>query len=168
MKLPSNLTNTTDLERRLAFAKLPDGAYRWPMLSRPCPCSLPDESSGWWCLPCMEQMMSEHTPPRNLGVNPSHGAWCNTCAGSNIVPNVTLETMMVALRAKYVDVSFSRAAGGWWVKARQLRPPYYESDHKAGDSYGVDATAALMASMGKWLDWLKGTSSVATREEVMS
>ena len=150
------MTNTTDLERRLAFAKLPDGAYRWPMLSRPCPCSLPDESSGWWCLPCMEQMMSEHTPPRNLGVNPSHGAWCNTCAGHGIVPNISLKTMMAVALLSGLDVSFSRDTDGpIWVNMRQLSPPYYESDHAAGDSSGVDAEAALLAAMCAWKDRLE-------------
>ena len=113
------MTTTTDLEHRLAAAQMP------------CPCTDADDSYGPTHSPncrCHGTGLVYRWPELH---QKCENVWCNiesqsrcSCAGLGFVPNVTLVSMLAALRAQYVDVSFSRAAGGWWVKVRQLRPPY--------------------------------------------
>ena len=59
-------------------------------LQKPCPCIYRGEigATDYLCPPCIRHF------------NYRHDTDCDTCCGTNLVPNISLETMMEAIRAK--------------------------------------------------------------------
>ena len=146
-------TSTTDLDlaRRLAEAVLSDGTLRWPELSIVgCPClEQPTLISVYqMCQVC-------HLSVRWPDVN-QHGVGCENCQGTNRVPNVTLETMLVVVMGGGFHADFFTNAGDGrvWLTVSPVIPPrnkprWHFTWTDQGYS-GTDAKAALMAAMGVW------------------
>ena len=171
-------TEPESLERRLAEARMPcpctdaddsygpthspncrcKGAgwiYRWPELQKQCPC---DERLYKGALPlctsCLEQTTRDSNILTRRRLEESHGDWCCLCDGREVVPNVTLVTMMMVAARQALEVRSIAAKNGgrivWICLADNLQPLV--------KGEGPEETAALLAAMGAGLDWLEAAT----------